>query len=342
MRDACPPAKCPPQRYSVKPGRQGERVAAPELDLRSTGACTHARIGLVQQDGHAAQRRAPVDHRGVEVGVRDRDDVDAAARLERRDGLGRRRCSEALPQHVGAGAAHVQRALVDGELGAEAEREDAGVVLELQRGGPTRASACVVQAWPAQPTYWRSSSQTGQAAGGRGVSANWVPQVVQMKWDMAVPRGKYDWKIAANPMSNQAAVAASAASLSLAPSCGSDGSRDAFPLKHRDFRRSHKYTSQTGSSRLKPLPRSMRFRAFWRIALVRFHDDALVADARGPAISRRMSATTCPDQLRIADVLTRDVEPETLAAKAPAVGEFDLEIELHAMLHVSHGSFPSR
>ena len=45
-----------------------------------------------------------------------------------------------------------------------------------------RSSSSVVHRWPSQPTYWRSSSQTGQRGGGSSLSANWLPQVTQMKF----------------------------------------------------------------------------------------------------------------------------------------------------------------
>jgi len=44
-----------------------------------------------------------------------------------------------------------------------------------------RSSSSVVQRWPPQPMYWRSSSQIKQRWGGAGASAYCVPQVVQMK-----------------------------------------------------------------------------------------------------------------------------------------------------------------
>src|SRR5690606_3894089 len=49
---------------------------------------------------------------------------------------------------------------------------------------PARSAAMSVQRWPRQPTYWRSSSQTGQRSGGRSPASNWVPQVSQMGWDI--------------------------------------------------------------------------------------------------------------------------------------------------------------
>src|SRR5918998_11782 len=42
------------------------------------------------------------------------------------------------------------------------------------------SSVRVVQRWPAGGTYWRGSSQTGQAEGGSAVSGNWVPQATQI------------------------------------------------------------------------------------------------------------------------------------------------------------------
>jgi hypothetical protein len=43
----------------------------------------------------------------------------------------------------------------------------------------------VVQAWPADGTNWRGSSQIGQRSGALSEGANCVPQVTQMKNGMA-------------------------------------------------------------------------------------------------------------------------------------------------------------
>lgn len=53
----------------------------------------------------------------------------------------------------------------------------------IRRSYDSASSSCVVQCWPLQPTYWRSSLQIGQASGGTSDSANWVPQVAQMNRD---------------------------------------------------------------------------------------------------------------------------------------------------------------
>src|SRR4051794_28535241 len=54
------------------------------------------------------------------------------------------------------------------------------------------SSAMVVHCWPPHPTYWRSSSQMAQCAGGSDVSACWTPQVTQIQAgmpDTVVPGG---------------------------------------------------------------------------------------------------------------------------------------------------------
>jgi hypothetical protein len=47
-----------------------------------------------------------------------------------------------------------------------------------------RSESSVVQPWPCAATYWRSSSQIGQFAGGLSDGSYCVPQVVQMKAGM--------------------------------------------------------------------------------------------------------------------------------------------------------------
>ena len=49
-------------------------------------------------------------------------------------------------------------------------------------------SASVAHCWPFQPTYWRSSSQIGQRAGGCSLGAYCTPQVRQMKASIVSPR----------------------------------------------------------------------------------------------------------------------------------------------------------
>src|SRR5262245_43823444 len=58
----------------------------------------------------------------------------------------------------------------------------------------SRRSVCVaasdswvVHVWPCQPTYWRSSSHTGQAPGVAAASAYCVPQVSQMARGIDAP-----------------------------------------------------------------------------------------------------------------------------------------------------------
>jgi hypothetical protein len=43
------------------------------------------------------------------------------------------------------------------------------------------SAGSVVQVCPRGGTYWRSSSQIGQCAGGASLGANCAPQAVQMK-----------------------------------------------------------------------------------------------------------------------------------------------------------------
>src|SRR5262249_19251176 len=67
---------------------------------------------------------------------------------------------------------------------------NAGVVSMVVRSAARRRNlllcvllsrSSVVQDWPAAGTYWRSSVQTGQAAGGVAEGEYCVPQVIQMK-----------------------------------------------------------------------------------------------------------------------------------------------------------------
>ena len=51
-----------------------------------------------------------------------------------------------------------------------------------------RSLSSVVHCWPVALTYWRSSWQIVQEAGGWPLSAYCVPQVVQMKFGMFPPR----------------------------------------------------------------------------------------------------------------------------------------------------------
>ena len=89
-------------------------------------------------------------------------------------------------------------------------------------------------------------------------------------------------------------------------------------------------------------PRVEAWQSIGGSALVRFDDDALVADPCRAGHQQAHVRHDVVDQFRIADVVSRDVQAEPFAMKAAAIGELDLEVELHAMLHVSHGLPRSR
>ena len=67
-------------------------------------------------------------------------------------------------------------------------------------------------------------------------------------------------------------------------------------------------------------------------ALVRLGDDRLVADAHGADHQQAQVAHDVVGERLVCDVVAVDVEAERIAAKAAAVGEVDLEVELRAFV----------
>src|SRR5512143_4084649 len=73
-------------------------VTAPELDVRRA-ALHPLLVALVNEDRNAAEGVAPFDHRRVEMRMRDGDEIEAAACLQRCDGFVGDD-AEALPEDV--------------------------------------------------------------------------------------------------------------------------------------------------------------------------------------------------------------------------------------------------
>ena len=121
------PAKWPPQRIRVRPGAIS-RSSPFQIDDRLIGSHHPRAIVAVQVDRDAAEGAAPLDHRAIEMRVRDRDRIDAALRLD-----GTQRClvdqAHAVPQHVAADASHQQPALADRERRLDADADKARVLL---------------------------------------------------------------------------------------------------------------------------------------------------------------------------------------------------------------------
>jgi hypothetical protein len=67
------------------------------------------------------------------------------------------------------------------KLGSQPSPTRPGSCSRMSARWSRRSSSRVVHRWPSRPTYWRSSSQIGQNGGGSALSANWLPQVTQMK-----------------------------------------------------------------------------------------------------------------------------------------------------------------
>ena len=135
----------------------------------------------------AAEFPAPFHHGRVVVRVGQRDARQPAQRPDQRD---RRRIQQgdAVPEDIARRRPHQQRPLVDPD-----RRDAADQQVGLQHPPGIAVLPCsrssVVQCWPRAGTYCRSSSQIGQAAGGAGLSANWMLQASwQRKCGMVQPR----------------------------------------------------------------------------------------------------------------------------------------------------------
>ena len=165
-----------------------ERLRRPDQKRTcALGRTTHSRSRLVHPHRDAAEALAPADHRTVEVRVRRDDRAQAAARCRPRP---RRVVDErdAIEEHAAVGMLDEDRALPDAEGRLRRRRRGGRARARATRPrGRARARPSSSTAGPWSGRYWRSSSQTGQCAGGVAAAGYSTPQVAQNHRCCSIP-----------------------------------------------------------------------------------------------------------------------------------------------------------
>ena len=172
------PSKCPPMRARVVP-RTGSASLIEQLDA-GRRALDPVLVGARDEDA-GVERVGKVDAGPVEVRMRHADRVDAAGvrdlLLGRRSSSREMQSHSTLPPGVRTSSARCPIA----NAGSTPTPVRPGSSSRSTTAWSRPSSAMVVQRWPPQPTYWRSSSQMGQAVGGWAVSGYCTPQVAQIQ-----------------------------------------------------------------------------------------------------------------------------------------------------------------
>ena len=163
-------ARCRPRsarRSGSASARRRASCVSPAQNSKRRVRAHHPLRGRRRAGDRAVEAVRPLDHRRVVVRVRDRDRV-RARRARSISALGlvvEQR--HAVPQHVAVAVRHQQRPLADRELRLGADAGRARPRRGSRSCGRARSSSSVVHCWPLSGTYWRSSSQIGQAPAAR-------------------------------------------------------------------------------------------------------------------------------------------------------------------------------
>src|SRR5438874_365252 len=107
-----------------------ELARSPPCDDRRIGALHPLAVRFRDVDRGATESLAPLDHRAVEVRMREGDGGDSPASADR----GYRvvvDVSDAVPENVAARRSHEQRALPDAERRGDADSDESGLELAL-------------------------------------------------------------------------------------------------------------------------------------------------------------------------------------------------------------------
>src|SRR5215468_640490 len=108
-------------------GQDFEGLALPGLDA-GIGPHHPGGIVAVQMHRRITKGAAPLDHRRIEVGMRNGDRPEAAEAVDEGDG-GSVDERDAVPEHIAVGRAQEERALTDGKAWLRANADEARLVL---------------------------------------------------------------------------------------------------------------------------------------------------------------------------------------------------------------------
>ena len=159
-----------------------ERLAGPG-PYRAAGALHPDGVVLMDQDRRAAEGRAPFEHRGIVVRVRDRDRGNPAQLLDLGDDLVVDQ-AQAVPKDVAVLVLDQECPLADGEVRLDGQ---AAEPLLLLLPDDVMALRQRLQRRPFLPALRHPLALVlaDRATGGRpGLSGYWVPQVAHMKRGM--------------------------------------------------------------------------------------------------------------------------------------------------------------